>query len=97
MQRDAAGLPANGLKSRADRIARALLSRITLLIVGFGTAAGWVGPSFYEGVRRFAELLPFFRFCQPIFHFFLGKRRARTAHEFKRRKLFMRIHENSPR
>ena len=37
--------------------------RVTLLIVGFGTAAGRVGHSFYEGVRRFAELLPFFRFC----------------------------------
>ena len=59
------------------------------MIVGLGTAAGGVGPSFYEGVRRFAELLPFFRFCQPIFHFFLGNFSPPAAHEFEGRKLLL--------
>ena len=69
----------------------------TAALIGFAVAGVRCNPSLYERLREFSDLFPFLRFSQPIFHFFLGKRSARTAHEFERRKLFMRIHENSPK
>ena len=63
-----------------------------LLIVGFAIAGGRGDRSFYEGVSTFSESLPFLGFCQPVLHFFLGKRSPLAAHEFKGSEPILRIH-----
>jgi hypothetical protein len=54
----------------------------------------WNTP--YRRIRRLPKPLPFFRLCQPIFHFSLSNGSPLATHNFQCSELALRIHGNGP-
>ena len=54
----------------------------------------WNTP--YRRIRRLPKPLPFFRLCQPIFHFSLSNGSALATHNFQCSELALRIHRHCP-